>query len=204
MAQNLEGAKVAILMTEGFEQPEFEEPKKALDGAGAQVTVITPSGGSVQAFKHHDKGDTFPVDRRLDDADPADYDALMLPGGVINADQLRMIPGAVSFVKHFVDSGKPIAAICHAPWILIEAGAVKGKTMTSWPSLKTDLKNAGAKWVDEEVHVDRGLVTSRKPGDIPAFNAKMLEEFAEGPHPKGAAKGKQRRPSIGGGAHPGS
>jgi protease I len=182
MAENLNGLKVAILVADGFEQVELTGPKEALDGAGALTQIVSPVKGEVEGWHHYDAGDKFPVDVPLEQADAAEYDALLLPGGVANPDQLRMNPGAVEFVKAFFDAGKPVAAICHGPWTLIEAGAVRGRTMTSWPSIKTDLVNAGAEWVDEEVVVDNGLVTSRKPDDIPAFNQKMIEEFAEGRH----------------------
>ncbi len=148
---------------------------------------MAPQGGEVQAFNHLDKADTFPVDHTVADANPDDYDALMLPGGVANPDQLRLSADAVAFARAFFTAGKPVAAICHAPWTLIEADVVRGRTLTSWPSLQTDLRNAGATWVDEEVHTDHGLVTSRKPDDLPAFCAKMVEEFAEGRHPAQAA-----------------
>ncbi|HMF57067.1 MAG TPA: type 1 glutamine amidotransferase domain-containing protein [Pyrinomonadaceae bacterium] len=187
MAQKLDGLKVAILVTEGFEQVELTEPRKALDEAGAKTEIVSPEKGEVQGWNHYDKGDKFTVDVQLTQAKAADYDALLLPGGVANPDQLRAIPEAVNFVKAFADAGKPIAAICHGPWTLIEAGAVRGRKVTSWPSLKTDLKNAGAEWTDEEVIVDNRLVTSRKPDDIPAFNEKMIQEFAEGHHKKQAA-----------------
>lgn len=180
--QTLEGTRVAILVTDGFEQSELTEPRSALDEAGARTEIVSPAEGEVQGMNHREKGDTFPVDVALANANPEDYDALLLPGGVANPDRLRMDPAAVAFVKAFVDAGKPIAAICHGPWTLIEAGAVAGRKMTSWPSLQTDLRNAGAQWVDREVVVDRGLVTSRKPDDLPAFNRKMIEEFAEGRH----------------------
>ena len=174
--------KVAILVAEGFEQVELTEPRKALEQSGAHAHIVSPAKGQVQAWKHFDKGDRFPVDVPLDQANADDFDALLLPGGVANPDQLRMKPEAVRFVKAFFDAGKPVASICHGPWTLIEAGAVRGRTMTSWPSIKTDLINAGADWVDREVVTDKGLVTSRKPDDIPAFNEKMIEEFAEGAH----------------------
>lgn len=192
MAQNLNGLKVAILVADGFEQVELTDPKSALEKAGAQTEIVSPVEKEVEGWNHFDKGDKFPVDVQLDDADAENYNALLLPGGVANPDQLRMNPKAVAFVKAFFDAGKPVAAICHGPWTLIEAGAVKGRTVTSWPSLQTDLKNAGAKWVDEKVVTDNGLVTSRKPQDIPAFNQKMIEEFAEGLHnqQKSAATGK--------------
>jgi protease I len=179
----LDGKKIAILVAnEGIEQVELTEPRKALEEAGATVELIAPEAGEAQAFNHLDKADTFPVDKTVGDADAGDYDALMLPGGVANPDQLRTVPEAVSFARAFFDAGKPVAAICHAPWTLVEADVVKGRTLTSWPSLKTDIRNAGGEWVDEEVVVDEGLVTSRKPDDIPAFNAKMIEEFCEGKH----------------------
>jgi protease I len=192
MTQNLNGLKVAILVANGFEQVELTDPKNALEEAGAQAEIVSPAEGEVEGWHHFDAGDKFPVDVPLDDADAANYNALLLPGGVANPDQLRMNPKAVAFVKAFFDAGKPVAAICHGPWTLIEAGAVKGRTVTSWPSLKTDLMNAGAKWVDEKVVADNGLVTSRKPQDIPAFNQKMIEEFAEGLHnqEKSASAGK--------------
>ena len=182
MTQQLSSKKVAILATDGFEQVELTQPKQALEQAGAQVHVVSPKSGSIQGWNHHDKGDQFPVDVPLDSANPGDYDALVLPGGALNPDQLRTEPKAVQFVKSFFESGKPVAAICHGPWTLIEADVVKGRTVTSWPSLQTDLRNAGATWVDREVVVDKGLVTSRNPHDIPAFNSKMIEEFAEGQH----------------------
>jgi protease I len=188
----LKGKKVAILVANGFEQIEMTEPRRALQQAGAQTDLISVEDEHVQRMEHDEKGETFSIDYSLEDADANDYDALMLPGGVANPDRLRMNPQAVKFVKAFVDAGKPIAAICHGPWTLIEAGAVEGRTMTSWPSLRTDLRNAGAKWADREVVVDRGLVTSRKPDDIPAFNRKMIEEFAEGNHGPGLSQRHQK------------
>ena len=182
MAGELEGKKVAVLVANGFEQVEMTDPRKALDDAGAETDLISPEKAQVKGWQHTKWGDEFPVDVPLDDADPSNYDALLLPGGVMNPDKLRMNESAVRFIREFVDSGKPIAAICHGPWTLIEAGAVKGRQVTSWPSIRTDLKNAGAKWVDREVVVDHGLVTSRKPDDIPAFNRKMIEEFQEAKH----------------------
>jgi protease I len=179
---NLQGKRVAILATIGFEQSELLEPRKALDSAGAKTELISPESGKIRAWNLKDWGTEVPVDVTLKEAKPENYDALMLPGGVMNPDKLRMNGDAVSFVHHFVDQDKPIAAICHGPWTLIEAGGVKGKTMTSWPSLKTDLINAGAKWVDQQVVTDKGLVTSRKPDDIPDFIDKMIEEIAEGKH----------------------
>ncbi len=190
MAAELQGRKIAILVAnEGIEQVELVEPRKALEQAGAEVHLVAPEAGEVQAFNHLDKADTFPVDRTVDDADASGYDGLMLPGGVANPDTLRMHPAAVAFVDDFVNAGKPIAAICHAPWMLVQAGAVRGRTLTSWPSLQTDIRNAGGEWVDEECVVDQGLVTSRKPDDLPAFNDKMVEEFAEGEHAVAAQAG---------------
>jgi len=178
---------VAALVDNGFEQSELLEPRKALEDAGARVDVVSPQRSEVRGWKHTDWGKSVSVDRGLDEASADEYDALLLPGGVMNPDKLRVNPKAVAFVKAFVAAGKPIAAICHAPWTLIEAEAVRGRRVTSWPSLKTDLRNAGANWVDEECVVDNGLVTSRKPDDIPAFNKKMIEEFVEGRHsPRGA------------------
>ena len=191
--EKLSGKKVAILATDGFEQAELFEPKKALEDAGAEVVVVAPKSGEIRAWNHTDWGQKIKVDFSLEDADPEDFAALMLPGGVMNPDRLRINEKAVEFVKHFVRAGKPIAAICHAPWTLIEAGAVKDRKITSWPSLKADLINAGADWVDEEVVADEGLVTSRKPGDIPAFNRKMIEEFAEGTH---APRARERETSL--------
>lgn len=184
--KDLKGKKIAILSTDGFEQSELLEPKQALLDAGADVKVVALKGGikagEIKGWNHTDWGQTVKVDMLLDDANAEQFDALMLPGGVINPDKLRMDLKAVEFVKAFADAGKPIAAICHGPQTLIETGMLIGRTMTSWPSLKTDLINAGANWVDEEVVSDNGLVTSRKPADIPAFNRKMIEEFAEGVH----------------------
>ncbi len=173
---------IAILVTDGFEQVEFTKPKEAVENAGAKVHVISLEGGKIQGFNHAEKADQFDVDKTVDSVNAADYDGLILPGGVHNPDTLRTNEKAVSFVRDFFTQHKPVAAICHGPWTLIEAGVVKGRTVTSWPSLKTDLENAGATWVDEEVHVDQGLVTSRNPDDIPAFCAKAVEEFAEGKH----------------------
>lgn len=189
----LDGRKVAILAAEGFEQSELTEPRKALEEAGAITQVVSPAQGEVQGWKHFEKAETVAVDVPLDAADAGAFDALLLPGGVASPDQLRMLPRAVEFVRAFMDAGKPVAAICHGPWTLIEANAVRGRKMTSWPSLRSDLHNAGAVWVDEEVVTDRGLVTSRKPADIPAFNRRMIEEFAEGPHSPGAMTGRLRR-----------
>ncbi len=182
MAEELRGKRIAALVENGFEQSELLEPKKALEQAGAKVDIVSPQTSQVKGWQHQDWGRTVSVDRQLDQARADEYDALLLPGGVMNPDKLRNNPRAVDFVKRFVESGKPIAAICHGPWTLIEANAVQGRRVTSWPSLRTDLKNAGAHWVDQEVVVDNGIVTSRKPDDIPAFNRKMIEEFAEGSH----------------------
>jgi protease I len=182
MAQQLNGKKVAILVENGFEQVELTEPRKALQQAGAQAQIVSPQQGQVKGWNHTDWGETLPVDVPLDRASPDDFDALLLPGGVMNPDTLRMNPRAVQFVRAFFDAGKPIAVICHGPWTLVEADVVRGRTITSWPSLKTDIRNAGGNWVDQEVVTDNGLVSSRKPDDIPAFNRKMIEEFAEGKH----------------------
>jgi protease I len=180
MTSTLQGKKVAILVTDGFEQSELLEPRKALNQAGAITQVVSPAEKKVKGWNHKEWGNEVPVDVSLDSANAQDFDALLLPGGVMNPDQLRMNPKAVAFVKQFTDEGKPVAAICHGPWTLLEAGAVRGRTLTSWPSLKTDLKNAGATWVDKEVVTDGPLVTSRKPDDIPAFNREMIRLFAEG------------------------
>jgi deglycase len=180
MASNLKGKKIAILATDGFEQAELMEPRKALEEAGAATAVISPKGGEIKGWKSKNWGESVKVDKTLENANPNEYDALVLPGGVMNPDHLRMDPAAVNFVRQFVSSGKTIAAICHGPWTLIEAGAVKGKTITSWPSLKTDLKNAGASWVDQEVATDGQFITSRKPDDIPAFNRAIIESVGRG------------------------
>ena len=182
MAHTLSGKKVAILATDGFEQSELQEPLRALKREGAEVEIIAPHDGLIQGMKHIEKGDKAKIDRTLADARTENYDALLLPGGVVNADQLRMVERAVSFVRDFFDAKKPIAVICHGPWTLIEAGVVKDVEMTSWPSLKTDLRNAGARWVDKEVVVDQGIVSSRKPEDLPAFSGKLIEEIREGRH----------------------
>src|SRR6185295_12061640 len=179
MEKRLEGKKVAILVADGFEQVELTEPRKALEAAGAKTEIVSPADGEVQGWNHDEKADSFNVDMPLKRARSDDYDALLLPGGVRNPDQLRMMTRAVEFVDGFFAARKPVAAICHAPWTLIEADVVKGRRLTSWPALKTDLMNAGAEWVDREVVVDNGLVTSRKPADIPAFNQKMIDEFAK-------------------------
>ena len=190
----LNGMKVAILVAEGFEQVELTEPKKALDDAGAETRIVSPAKSEVQGWNHFDKADKFKVDVPLEQAAASDFDALLLPGGVANPDQLRALPKAVQFVREFFNAGKPVAAICHGPWTLIEAGAIKGRSVTAWPSLKTDLNNAGGKFVDEEVVVDNGLVTSRKPADIPAFNRRMLEEFEAGRHPQRPAAQSRQQP----------
>jgi protease I len=178
----LRGKTIAILATDGFEQVELTRPREAFEQAGAKTVLVSLKAGKIQGFNHFEKGDSFDVDLTLDQADVNSFDGLLLPGGVHNPDKLRSTPEAVDFVKSFADSGKPIAAICHGPWTLIEAGVVRGRTMTSYPSIKTDLKNAGANWVDREVVVDNGLVTSRKPDDIPAFVVKAIEELSEGQH----------------------
>jgi protease I len=182
MAGVLEGKRIAILATDGFEQSELLEPKRALEEAGAKTQVVSLEEGWIKGWKNKDWGDTVPVDAAISNIQAEEYDGLLLPGGVMNPDKLRMNPEAVGFVKAMADAGKPIAAICHGPWTLVEAGVIKGRTVTSWPSLKTDITNAGGKWVDQEVVTDRGIVTSRKPADIPAFNRKMIEEFKEGVH----------------------
>ena len=179
MATNLKGIRVAILATDGVEQVELLEPRKALDDAGAITQVVSLKSGKIKGWNHTEWGEEIPVDVSLESAKPEDYNALLLPGGVINPDHLRLDPKAVNFVKHFTDAGKPVAAICHGPWTLVEADAVRGHTMTSWPSLKTDLKNAGAHWEDKEVIRDGKLVTSRKPDDLPAFNREMISMFSE-------------------------
>jgi protease I len=175
----LDGQKIAVLATDGFEEVELTDPVEALRREGAQVEVVSTKGGKIQGYRHHDKGGEVEVDVTLDAVNPRDYDGLVLPGGVINPDALRLAPRAIDFVKSFVDGHRPIAAICHGPWTLIDAGGVRGKRMTSWPSLKTDLSNAGANWVDEQVVVDGNLVTSRRPDDLQAFDTHMVELFAQ-------------------------
>jgi protease I len=182
MANELNGKKIAFIATDGVEQVELTEPWKAVEEAGGTPELISLESGEIQGFNHLDKGDTFKVDKAIADASPDDYDNVVLPGGVANPDFLRTNKDVVSFIRDFFEKGKPVAAICHGPWTLVEAGVVDGLTLTSWPSLQTDIRNAGGTWVDEEVHVDKGLVTSRKPDDLPAFNAKMVEEFCEGRH----------------------
>lgn len=187
MTQKLVGKKIAFLATDGFEQVELTEPWKAIQKAGAEVELISVKSGKIQGVHHDKQGDKFQVDKTVEQAAAQDYDGLVLPGGVFNPDALRIDEMAVDFVRDFFSQHKPVAAICHGPWTLIEAGVVDGRKMTSWPSLKTDLKNAGANWVDEECVCDSGLVTSRKPDDLPAFCKKAIEEFAEGPHPNQTA-----------------
>jgi protease I len=182
MPNELTGMRIAVLVTDGVEEVEYTKPREALEEAGAQPELISIKSGSIQAVQHMDKGGTYQVERVVTDANPDDYAGLVLPGGVANPDFLRMNQDAVRFVRAFFEQGKPVAAICHGPWTLVEADVVKGRTLTSWPSLRTDIENAGGQWVDEEVHVDQGLVTSRKPDDLPAFCDKMIEEFLEGEH----------------------
>ena len=182
MANALSGKRVAFLATDMVEQVELTGPWEALQNAGATLELISNKDGQIQGFNHYDKADTFKVDKTVEEVSASDYDGLVQPGGVGNPDTLRTDENAVNFVRDFFKQGKPVAVICHGPWILVEAGVVRGRTVTSWPSLQTDIRNAGGNWVDEEVHVDNGLVTSRKPDDLPAFNKKMIEEFAEGKH----------------------
>jgi protease I len=192
MAESIDGKRIAFLVAnEGVEQVELTRPWQAISEAGGETVLIAPEAGDVQAFNHLDKGDTFEATVAVADADPDDYDALVLPGGVANPDQLRTVDAAVAFARRFFEDGKPVAAICHAPWTLVEADVVRGRTLTSWPSLQTDIRNAGGQWVDEEVHVDSGLVTSRKPDDLDAFCAKAIEEVAEGVH------AEQREATVG-------
>lgn len=182
MGDQLKGKRVAILAADMFERVELQEPRKALENAGAEVEIISIHDGEIQGFDHFDPAKKVNVDKTVEEVQAADYDALMIPGGVGNPDQLRGDENAVRFVSEFAEQRKPMAVICHGPWVLIDAGVARGRRVTSWPSISTDLRNAGADWVDEEVVVDNGLVTSRKPDDIPAFNKKMIEEFAEGRH----------------------
>lgn len=184
--KNLKNKKIAILAADGFEQVELDEPLKALVDAEAEVRIVSLKEGEITGMNHIEKGSPVSVDVTLEEADAEDFDALMIPGGLYNPDTLRSTPAAVAFTKAFAEAGKPIAAICHGPWMLVEAGIAKGRTLTSWPAIQTDIRNAGGEWVDEEVVVDNGLVTSRKPDDLPAFNRKMIEEFAEGRHPAAA------------------
>ena len=180
--QKLKGKKVAIIAADMVEQVELLEPRKALESAGAKTDLLSIKPGTIQGFNHFDKADEHTVDKLVEEADAGDYDALFIPGGVGNPDQLRADENVVRLTRAFFEQGKPVAAICHGPWVLVEAGVLNGRTLTSWPSLQTDIRNAGGNWVDEEVVVDQGLVTSRKPDDIPAFNRKLVEEFAEGVH----------------------
>jgi protease I len=189
MARKLDGKKVAILVTDGFEQVEMTKPREAFDEAGAETEIVSLKSGKIQGMNHADKGDKFDVDLTLDEARPEEFDALLIPGGFMNPDVLRSKEEALEFTRHFFDEGKPVAVICHGPWVLIDAGVVRGRTLTSWPAIKTDVKNAGGSWVNQEVVVDNGLVTSRKPDDIPAFNRKMTEEFCEGRHEAAVAAG---------------
>jgi protease I len=182
VAGELQGKTIAFLATDGVEQVEYTEPRKAVEAAGGTAQLVALEPGQIQGFNHLDKGDTFPVDTAVSEASADDYDGLVLPGGVANPDALRADKQAVEFVRSFFEAGKPVASICHGAWTLVEADVVRGRTLTSWPSIRTDIENAGGTWVDAEVHTDRGLVTSRKPDDLPAFNAKLVEEFAEGVH----------------------
>ena len=184
MSNDLTNNKVAILATDGFEYVELIEPRKALEEAGATTHVVSPKDGQIKGWKSTDWGESVKVDVNVKAANQSNYDALLLPGGVMNPDSLRLDKTAVAFVKSFFDAHKPVASICHGPWMLVEANVVKGRKLTSWPSLETDIRNAGGEWTNEEVVTDQGLVTSRKPDDIPAFNKKMIEEFAEGKHQK--------------------
>ena len=193
MANELDGKKVAILAADFFEQVELTKPRDALKEAGAEVKIVSLKAGQIQGMHHADKGDKVEVDLTLDQADPEQFDALMIPGGTMNPDTLRSTPAALDFTRHFFQAGKPAAVICHGPWVLIDAGLARGRKLTSWPAIQMDLKNAGAEWVDQEVVVDNGLVTSRKPDDIPAFNRKMIEEFAEGKHQPRNAPAREER-----------
>ncbi len=187
MGDKLQGKRVAFLATDMVEQVELTEPWKAVEQAGGTPELISLEEGEIQGFNHYDKGNTFKVDKTAEEASASDYDALVLPGGVGNPDTLRGDENAVAFVREFFEQAKPVGAICHGPWMLVEAGVVRGRKVTSWPSLQTDIRNAGGEWVDEEVVVDQGLVTSRKPDDLPAFNDKIVEEFCEGKHAQQAA-----------------
>ena len=187
--QRIDGLRVAIVATDGVEQVELVKPRQALEQAGAQVDLISPKEGAIQGMNHDKPADQIPVDRPLKGANPDEYDALLLPGGVANPDSLRIIPEAVQFVQAFAAADKPIAAICHGPWLLVEAGLVGGKRLTSWPSLQTDIRNAGGQWVDQQVVIDQGLTTSRKPDDIPAFNEAIIGQFAQARQSEGAGAG---------------
>jgi protease I len=188
VANKLQGKRIAFLATDMVEQVELTEPWKAVEQEGAQPELISLREGEIQAFNHYDKADTFKVDRTVEEASAEDYDGLVVPGGVGNPDEMRTDENAVAFLRHFFEQGKPVGVICHGPWMLVEAGVVRGRRVTSWPSLQTDIRNAGGDWVDEEVVVDQGLVTSRKPDDLPAFTSKIVEEFAEGRHEEQAEK----------------
>ena len=188
MADKLQGKRVAFLATDMVEQVELTEPWKAVQDEGATPELVSLEDGEIQGFNHYDKADTFKVDRTVEEASADDYDALVIPGGVGNPDTMRMDENAVEFTRQFFEQGKPVGVICHGPWMLVEAGVVRGRKVTSWPSLRTDIRNAGGDWVDQEVVVEQGLVTSRKPADLPAFNEKIVEEFAEGRHEEQAAK----------------
>ncbi len=191
MANKLQGKRVAFLATDMVEQVELTEPWKAVEGEGAKPELVSLREGEIQGFEHYDKADTFKVDRTVEEASAGDYDGLVIPGGVGNPDEMRTDENAIAFVREFFEQGKPVGAICHGPWMLVESGVVRGRRVTSWPSLRTDIRNAGGDWVDEEVVVDQGLVTSRKPDDLPAFNAKIVEEFAEGRHEEQAEKSRE-------------
>ena len=191
MSKKLEGKRIAFLATDMVEQVELTEPWKAVRDEGAKVELVSLEEGKIQGFNHYDKGDMFGVDRVVEEASASDYDALVIPGGVGNPDTMRTDENAVAFVRDFFEQGKPVGVICHGPWMLVEAGVVRGRRVTSWPSLRTDIRNAGGNWVDEEVVVDTGLVTSRKPGDLPAFNKKIVEEFCEGRHEEQAQKARE-------------
>jgi len=191
MANELQGKRIAFIAADGVEQVELTKPWKAVKDAGAEVELISIKDGEIQGVNHMDKGDTFRVDKHVSQADPTDYDGLVIPGGVANPDFLRMDEDAVRFTRTFFEQGKPVGSICHGPWLLVEAGVLEGRTVTSWPSLRTDIENAGGNWVDTELQVDRGLVTSRKPDDLPAFSSKIVEEFGEGIHEEQAQAAEQ-------------
>ena len=191
MANELQGKRIAFIAADGVEQVELTKPWKAVKDAGAEVELISIKDGEIQGVNHMDKGDTFRVDKHVSQGDPTDYDGLVIPGGVANPDFLRMDEDAVRFTRTFFEQGKPVGSICHGPWLLVEAGVLEGRTVTSWPSLRTDIENAGGNWVDTELQVDRGLVTSRKPDDLPAFSSKIVEEFGEGIHEEQAQAAEQ-------------
>jgi protease I len=196
MADKLQGKRIAFLATDMVEQVELTEPWQAVKDEGAETELVSLEEGEIQGFNHYDKADTFTVDRTVEEASADDYDGLVIPGGVGNPDTMRADENAVEFVRQFFEQGKPVGVICHGPWMLVEAGVVRGRKVTSWPSLQTDIKNAGGNWVDEEVVVDKGLVTSRKPADLPAFNKKIVEEFCEGRHEEQAQKTRQAAASA--------